>query len=63
MKGLAAAMMDKESSKEDDGEETEQPTSFDEYADDCLDAMKSGNRKAFRTALHKAIQSCYGEGE
>ena len=34
---------------------------FDDFADEALAAVKSGDKAAFRTALKGAIKACYEE--
>lgn len=43
---------------DNDGDEGGEARSYDEYADDLFDAIQSGDRKAFRSALEKCIENC-----
>jgi hypothetical protein len=38
-------------------------SAFGEYADDVFDALKRGDRGAFKSALKSAVKACYASEE
>lgn len=38
-------------------------SAFGEYADDVFDAVKRGDRAAFKSALKSAVKACYADEE
>lgn len=63
---LAAALgkpttVDEEEEEDLETEEGDELSSFSEFADDAYNAVKSGDRKAFASALKAAVKACYAD--